>query len=338
MNSILPGSGLDPRFSFGWPSPIAPPSADPTTAILQHLLQNVFGVGDSFSMGGPSAASMFAGGPQGHACPGHAAGGFGHPGLASQSDIVRQQLNMLGLQGQRLAGPSAMPSFDPRQMQELMALLIGLILSFQPQAQGGAQGQNHGGGNAGPGGWNTGGFPGGRSNGAASHGGVPSSGQYAGSMPSSSSAAPSGGAGNHSNGPRDVTSGADIPGTTQGSGAMRYKDMAEHYGAQYGVPAQFILPLIQAESGGNPNAVGDNGASVGLFQIHKIHGKSVEWRQNPQNQFEFMMPRIKRAYDQGVAQGLTGRRLAEFVGGKAEGSAPQYHYRYGDAFQQLFGG
>ena len=33
--------------------------------------------------------------------------------------------------------------------------------------------------------------------------------------------------------------------------------------------------IAQVESGGDPNAVGDNGAAVGLFQIHKIYVDDV---------------------------------------------------------------
>ena len=37
---------------------------------------------------------------------------------------------------------------------------------------------------------------------------------------------------------------------------------------QYGVPSQIIATIIQVESNWNPNALGDNGTSYGLFQLH----------------------------------------------------------------------
>lgn len=121
-------------------------------------------------------------------------------------------------------------------------------------------------------------------------------------------------------------------------GALGWLDTAKDYGERYNVPPEYILPLIQAESGGNPQAVGDNGASVGLFQLHERgvgYGLTVEERYNPQLQFDRMMPRIKAAYDQGRARGLQGRALAEFVGGQAEVSVPESHYRYGDAYDWI---
>jgi hypothetical protein len=48
-----------------------------------------------------------------------------------------------------------------------------------------------------------------------------------------------------------------------------------------------------------------------------------------------MMGRIASAYQTGLKLGLSGRALAEFVGGKAEGSRPDLHYRYGDAYNAL---
>lgn len=48
------------------------------------------------------------------------------------------------------------------------------------------------------------------------------------------------------------------------------------------------------ESGLNPNAVGDNGASIGLFQLHKFgagHGLSVEYRKDPRNNTKTILER-----------------------------------------------
>lgn len=48
------------------------------------------------------------------------------------------------------------------------------------------------------------------------------------------------------------------------------------------------------ESGLNPNAIGDNGASVGLFQLHKRGagtGLSVEFRKDPRNNTKTILER-----------------------------------------------
>jgi hypothetical protein len=42
---------------------------------------------------------------------------------------------------------------------------------------------------------------------------------------------------------------------------------------QYDVPSQIIATIIQVESNWNPNALGDNGTSYGLFQLHTPGGQ-----------------------------------------------------------------
>lgn len=42
------------------------------------------------------------------------------------------------------------------------------------------------------------------------------------------------------------------------------------------------LYVINGESGGNPQASGDGGSSLGLFQIHKIHGFDEQTRMDPE--------------------------------------------------------
>jgi hypothetical protein len=44
---------------------------------------------------------------------------------------------------------------------------------------------------------------------------------------------------------------------------------------RYGVPAAVWYPIAYAESGFNPDAVGDNGASIGLFQINRVNGQGI---------------------------------------------------------------
>lgn len=126
------------------------------------------------------------------------------------------------------------------------------------------------------------------------------------------------------------------------SGIDQWRPMAADYGARYGVPPEFILALIGAESGGNPRAIGDAGHSVGLFQLYAPggvgHGLTVEQRYDPVLQFERMMPRIQRAYQAGVARGLTGRQLAIYVGKEAERPAAGAEQRYGVWYDQLTGG
>jgi len=130
--------------------------------------------------------------------------------------------------------------------------------------------------------------------------------------------------------------------TPQGGveGVMAWAQMAAQYGGEAGVPPEFILALIKAESNGNPRAVGDAGHSVGLFQLHDRgvgYGYTVEQRYDPALQFQLMMPRIAAAYQAGVAKGLSGRQLAMFVGQQAERPAAAAVPRYGVAYDQIMG-
>jgi len=50
--------------------------------------------------------------------------------------------------------------------------------------------------------------------------------------------------------------------------ADRWDDMLNRLGQKYNVPPLFLKAVMLAESGGRPDAVGDNGHSVGLFQLH----------------------------------------------------------------------
>ena len=121
---------------------------------------------------------------------------------------------------------------------------------------------------------------------------------------------------------------------------MAWAEMAAQYGGEAGVPAEFILALIKAESNGNAQAVGDAGHSVGLFQLHDRGvgaGYTVEQRYDPALQFSLMMPRIAAAYNAGVAKGLSGRQLAMYVGQQAERPAASAVPRYGVAYDQLMG-
>lgn len=48
----------------------------------------------------------------------------------------------------------------------------------------------------------------------------------------------------------------------------RWDPLLNRLGAKYNVPPLFLKAVMLAESGGDPHAVGDNGHSVGLFQLH----------------------------------------------------------------------
>lgn len=52
------------------------------------------------------------------------------------------------------------------------------------------------------------------------------------------------------------------------AGPDSWDDLLIRIGNKYNVPWQFLKAVMISESGGRPDAVGDNGHSVGLFQLH----------------------------------------------------------------------
>lgn len=48
----------------------------------------------------------------------------------------------------------------------------------------------------------------------------------------------------------------------------QWDSMLNRLGQKYNVPPLFLKAVMLSESGGRPDAVGDNGHSVGLFQLH----------------------------------------------------------------------
>lgn len=106
-----------------------------------------------------------------------------------------------------------------------------------------------------------------------------------------------------------------------------------------GIDPLIALALAKAESGLNPNAIGDNGASVGLFQLHERGqgaGLSVAQRQNPEiNATTFLTKAHADLYKQLVAEGLAGDQLAATYGRLAEGSDPQFAQRYAQAYREI---
>lgn len=137
-------------------------------------------------------------------------------------------------------------------------------------------------------------------------------------------------------------SGGASPTAGQG-GAEQWRETAERYVQAHGLPpdaVDHVLALIQTESSGRTDAIGDNGHSVGLFQLHDRgvgHGMSVEQRKDPKVQFDAMMPRIKAAYESGRAQGLSGAQLTVHIAREAERPAEANLPKYGVAYNQITG-
>lgn len=69
---------------------------------------------------------------------------------------------------------------------------------------------------------------------------------------------------------------------------------------RYGVPAAVWYPIMMMESGGNPDAIGDNGDSVGLFQLNIRAGQGFGWDKtylmHPIHNAEIAAPSIAAAF------------------------------------------
>jgi len=81
-----------------------------------------------------------------------------------------------------------------------------------------------------------------------------------------------------------------------------------------------IAAATRRESGWDPSKVGDDGQSVGLFQINDVHGLTRAQRADPERAARFMVPRFVAAYEEvrAASPALAGPELASLVAGAAE--------------------
>lgn len=91
------------------------------------------------------------------------------------------------------------------------------------------------------------------------------------------------------------------------------QNLVQQYSAANGVPTWITSDIIQAESSGNPSAVGDNGTSFGLLQLHTNGGQGTGYTQaqllDPATNLKIGLPPIAQAYKQSSKAGLTGLPL-----------------------------
>ncbi len=75
--------------------------------------------------------------------------------------------------------------------------------------------------------------------------------------------------------------------------------------------------IALAESGGDPNAVGDNGNSIGLYQNNMAGGRgqghSIENLKNPEYNARLAAGELSRFFDIGRRKGLSGQNLTAYV-------------------------
>ncbi len=131
-----------------------------------------------------------------------------------------------------------------------------------------------------------------------------------------------------------------------------FDDVFRKYAGPLAGNDEFISILAagtKAESGWNPNATGDNGHSIGIFQMHDQGagaGLSRDQRADPDTASAHMVPRYVAAYQQAKAQNpnLGGPELASLVAAMAERPLgwdnPQSAARrgYASAYGDVMGG
>ncbi len=95
----------------------------------------------------------------------------------------------------------------------------------------------------------------------------------------------------------------------------RYRDLLHGLAEEFQISETFITAVMLAESGGNPNAVGDNGHSVGLFQLHDQgmgHGLGDK-RYDPEINARVGVAGLAVGWREGMARGLQGEELVRFA-------------------------
>jgi soluble lytic murein transglycosylase-like protein len=88
----------------------------------------------------------------------------------------------------------------------------------------------------------------------------------------------------------------------------RWDGMLNRVAKKYNVPALFLKAVMLSESGGRPDAVGDSGHSVGLFQLHD-HGYGTgmgDARFDPETNADRGAKGLAEAWRAGEKKGLKG--------------------------------
>lgn len=97
---------------------------------------------------------------------------------------------------------------------------------------------------------------------------------------------------------------------TSGGGADpdQWDGMLNRLGRTYNVPPLFLKAVMLAESGGQPDAVGDQGHSVGLFQLHdQGYGAGMgDARFDPETNADRAARGLGEAWRSVERRGLTG--------------------------------
>jgi soluble lytic murein transglycosylase-like protein len=111
-----------------------------------------------------------------------------------------------------------------------------------------------------------------------------------------------------------------------GASPDQWDGMLNRLGARYNVPPLFLKAVMLSESGGNPDAIGDSGHSVGLFQLHdRGYGYGMgDARFDPETNAE--------KATQGLAEAWHAGQRAGYGGEYAVRAAYDYSFNPGGGF------
>ena len=131
----------------------------------------------------------------------------------------------------------------------------------------------------------------------------------------------------NASGPTGRTATPHTPVVSNGSAdPAQWDAMLNRMGQNYNVPPMFLKAVMLIESGGRPDAVGDGGQSVGLFQLHEMgYGYGMgDSRFDP----EANAARAAR----GLAEAWQAGERAGFSGEQALRAAYDYSFNPGGGF------
>lgn len=100
--------------------------------------------------------------------------------------------------------------------------------------------------------------------------------------------------------------------------AKQAKQVISEEAKKYNLPEWIPLTIAEHESRFNPRAIGDQGTSFGLFQLHRGGGLAPEnltdeELKDPRRNAEIAMPHLAKGYKRGMEKGLTEFELLKYV-------------------------
>lgn len=100
--------------------------------------------------------------------------------------------------------------------------------------------------------------------------------------------------------------------------------------------------IAMSESGGNPNIVGDNGQSIGLYQNRMVYGRGGSYSKDqlldPLFNSRLAAKELYQVYKQGIKNGLSGKQLAIYVSKYGQRPAPGNELAVGKHYGEYVAG